>query len=425
MPSEPTGRQSDPPRVIVVDDEALVVEMLETRLERGLDGVVVDAVTDPRACLSGVDEGGVDCIVSDYDMPDMNGLELLRRVRKIDRRIPFILYTGRGSEEIASEAISVGVTDYVRKGGTDALDVLTNSVERALTRRRTEAEREAARQSLAEKDATLESLFESLPSPCVLVDADRTPPTVRRTNGTFDRQFDVDPSDAIGSELDAVVDADESLSRTVTVDGIHRMELQCETVAGQQVFLATVVPVAGEADLRYLVLTDISEQKRLQRSLTALHDATRELLRCEDAATVERTALEAAADVIGFPYNGTRRYDVETDSLVPSETTDAAAEHFDRSRSAYSRDDPDAADAWNAFETGEVVSVEAGEQIQRDGVASKVYLPVGKWGVITLSDPERCGVDETEQYLGRILAANMAAVLSQFDDGVVLRAERR
>jgi len=49
---------------------------------------------------------GVDCIVSDYDMPRTNGIEFLEAVRDQHPELPFILYTGKGSEEVAGEAIS-------------------------------------------------------------------------------------------------------------------------------------------------------------------------------------------------------------------------------------------------------------------------------------------------------------------------------
>ncbi|WP_340102307.1 response regulator [Salinibaculum salinum] len=63
----------------------------------------------------------IDCIVSDYDMPGMNGIEFLEAVREECPDLPFILYTGKGSEEITSETISAGVTDYLQKGEVDLI----------------------------------------------------------------------------------------------------------------------------------------------------------------------------------------------------------------------------------------------------------------------------------------------------------------
>lgn len=69
-------------------------------------------------------------------MPELNSLELLQAVRETNPDLPFILYTGRGSEEIASEAISAGVTDYVQKeASSDHYQVLANSVENAIAQK--------------------------------------------------------------------------------------------------------------------------------------------------------------------------------------------------------------------------------------------------------------------------------------------------
>jgi PAS domain S-box-containing protein len=106
----------------------------------------------------------VHCVVSDYDMPDMDGLSLLRSVRERDDSLPFILFTGKGSEEIASEVISAGVTDYLqKKGTTDQYRLLANRIEQAVSR----AEAEAA---LRRSEAEYRSMVESAPVPVVVYD---------------------------------------------------------------------------------------------------------------------------------------------------------------------------------------------------------------------------------------------------------------
>lgn len=77
--------------------------------------------------------GEIDAVLSDYEMPMMNGLEFLKNVRSLDEQIPFVLYTGKGSEEIASNAISAGVTEYHRKGsGNEDYRFIVNSLERGI-----------------------------------------------------------------------------------------------------------------------------------------------------------------------------------------------------------------------------------------------------------------------------------------------------
>jgi len=125
--------------VLHVDDDPQINELTKTLLERVDDDISVVAETSVVAALERLQDGEFDCIVSDYDMPNTNGLEFLEIVREEHPDLPFILFTGKGSEEIASEAISAGVTDYMQKGsGTEQYEVLANRVRNAAERYRTQ-----------------------------------------------------------------------------------------------------------------------------------------------------------------------------------------------------------------------------------------------------------------------------------------------
>ncbi|WP_241374660.1 response regulator, partial [Escherichia coli] len=71
-------------------------------LRRRDDRLAVETVTDPRDVPDALP--GIDCVVSDYDMGPMDGLELLERVRETRPTVPFVLTTGRGDESVASRA---------------------------------------------------------------------------------------------------------------------------------------------------------------------------------------------------------------------------------------------------------------------------------------------------------------------------------
>ena len=115
-----------------------------TRLER--EGLAVETEANASDGLDRlVADERFDCVVSEYDMPETNGPEFLRAVREKHPDLPFVFFAGTGSEEIASKAISAGVTDYLRKGtGPERYEELANRIrnsaerycaERALERR--------------------------------------------------------------------------------------------------------------------------------------------------------------------------------------------------------------------------------------------------------------------------------------------------
>ncbi|MFC5368560.1 hybrid sensor histidine kinase/response regulator [Salinirubrum litoreum] len=126
-------------RVLVVDDDESMASLTAAFLGRQRDSFDVLTASSGDDALETLDRESVDCVVSDYEMPAMDGIELLRAVRDRRPSLPFVLFTGRGSEEIASEAISAGVTDYLQKGsGEDRYALLANRLENAVRQRRAE-----------------------------------------------------------------------------------------------------------------------------------------------------------------------------------------------------------------------------------------------------------------------------------------------
>ncbi len=131
---------ADPVRVLHVDDDPEFAGIVSTVLERDEGQFRVETEASAADGLARLRDGAFDAVVSDYEMTDRDGLEFLEAVREAHPNLPFILYTGRGSEELASEAISAGVTDYLQKGtGTGQFDVLANRVRNAVERYRSRA----------------------------------------------------------------------------------------------------------------------------------------------------------------------------------------------------------------------------------------------------------------------------------------------
>ncbi len=124
-------------RVLHVDDEPDYGELVGEFLQQEDNRFRVDAVTSAKSGLDRLAEQSYDCVVSDYEMPGKNGIEFLEAIRESAPDQPFILFTGKGSEEIASDAITAGVTDYLRKsGGRGQYAVLANRICNVVTGQR-------------------------------------------------------------------------------------------------------------------------------------------------------------------------------------------------------------------------------------------------------------------------------------------------
>ena len=120
---------------MLVDDSKDILELSELVLGKENQDFNIETTTNPHEVLERFQEKNLDAIVSDYDMPQMTGIELLEEIRELDRDFPFILYTGKGTEEVAIDAINAGVTDYFQKeAGTDHYSLIANSIENSVSR---------------------------------------------------------------------------------------------------------------------------------------------------------------------------------------------------------------------------------------------------------------------------------------------------
>ena len=101
------------PKILLVDDDPNLLKLMQFNLEK--QGFAVIVCRDGIAAKDLIDRNPVDMIISDYMMPKMDGLQLLRTLRKEGRDIPFVLITGYGSIDSTMEAIELGTVEYLTK----------------------------------------------------------------------------------------------------------------------------------------------------------------------------------------------------------------------------------------------------------------------------------------------------------------------
>jgi len=124
--------------VLYVDDEPALLDLGKAFLEK-TGHLRVDTAATVEDALHQIKSKKFDAIISDYQMPDMSGIEFLRHIRSKHNDIPFILFTGRGREEIVIEALNSGADFYLQKGGEQKSQFaeLEHKIKNAIDRKRT------------------------------------------------------------------------------------------------------------------------------------------------------------------------------------------------------------------------------------------------------------------------------------------------
>ncbi len=177
---EPPGQIA----VLHVDDDPEFTALTAAALERRDARFDVETATSAEEGLELVEDSPPDCIVSDYDMPGMDGLAFLETVRAEHPELPFLLFTSDGTETVASDAISAGVTDYLQKQTEiGQYDRLANRVENAVATRRAE-------QRASSRSRELRQVLETVTAAVVRVDGDGR---VVFANDRAATMFDIEP----------------------------------------------------------------------------------------------------------------------------------------------------------------------------------------------------------------------------------------
>jgi DNA-binding response OmpR family regulator len=102
-----------PTRLLLVDDEAGFTEVLAKRLRRR--GLEVTVALSGHEAMAAVAAGPFDAAVVDFKMADMDGLALLRHLKRLVPALPVFMLTGHGSGEAAREGLAAGAADYLIK----------------------------------------------------------------------------------------------------------------------------------------------------------------------------------------------------------------------------------------------------------------------------------------------------------------------
>ncbi len=155
-------------KILLVDDEEGILEQAKIFLEKEINDLKVETVCSVKDGLEKLEKRKFDAVVSDYQMPGTDGLELLEILREEKNDdIPFIMFTGKSREEVAIEALNLGANRYLQKGGdpNSQYGVLAQAIEQEVQHWKTIKEKERVK-------AELSSVVKGSSDPIYIVDRD-------------------------------------------------------------------------------------------------------------------------------------------------------------------------------------------------------------------------------------------------------------
>ncbi|HOP63925.1 MAG TPA: diguanylate cyclase [Spirochaetota bacterium] len=188
-------------KLLIADDDRFIRRSISRMIERTAAFIIFEA-DSKDSVFSIINENQPDCILMDYYMADITGLELMRMFREKDITIPVIMITGQGDEEIAAAILKAGAYDYIPKKRLSEQDfskTLTAMVTNAISRHEAVEESDRAQIALQLSEARYRGLIEN--SPILIARFFPEDYTISFINDFFCSYFDVDRFTILGESV--------------------------------------------------------------------------------------------------------------------------------------------------------------------------------------------------------------------------------
>jgi PAS domain S-box-containing protein len=286
---EPAATSLESFKIIHVDDEPDQLTFTKLFLEQDPSFEITPISTATEA-LRLVTKGGHDCLILDYQMGEVDGITLARRVRE-KSRIPIIIYTGRGSEEVAEEAFSAGVDDYVRKELDPAhYKLLANRIRQAIVERRNEE--------------SYRNLFNNASEAIFIFTLDWK---ILDINEAACRGLGYAKEELLSKNLKQITTSDffaimPNLLKELQREDHLVFEFSYVARAGEVIpfeVSAKLVDYKGHKSILSFC-RDLTERKSFEKQITTLHSHTASLAQATSYIAMSEATLDAVESVIGF-----------------------------------------------------------------------------------------------------------------------------
>ncbi|MGM0510871.1 MAG: PAS domain S-box protein [Thermoplasmatota archaeon] len=272
-----------PIKTLLVDDERALLEQAEIFLERIEEEIEVQTAPSPKKALDLLEENDFDVIVSDYQMPVMDGLEFLEEIRKErENEVPFIMFTGKGREEVAMEALNLGADRYLQKGGDPGTQysMLIKAIKQEVKHFRTKESRQ-------DSEEKYRRLFETAQDGMIIMlILDAESGEIKDANPYIQDLTGFSKEELVGKDLweigtfKNIVESKERFKELVEEGYIRYEDLPLETKGGVEVsveFISNTYESGGEKVLQCNI-RKISERKEKEEKIQRLKEAYKDLL---------------------------------------------------------------------------------------------------------------------------------------------------
>ena len=266
-------------KVLHIDDEEDFLFLTKEFMEKMSEGeIIIESLQDSTEVMDRIKKGDIDVIVCDYLMEELNGLALLEKIKQEEYDIPFIIFTGRGREEVVIEALNLGADYYLRKG-SDARSQYTELVHQI----KTALKHKNAEKALRESELRYRNLVEAFSDIIFITDLESrmlyTNPALEQQTGftVSDFQFTQEenpflhPDDAgrVSIFLSDFIQSDKKIS-----DVIENRFIDKNGVTHWYSSVVTKIDFFGQPSLQFIV-HDITERKELEEKIKQERDLTK------------------------------------------------------------------------------------------------------------------------------------------------------
>lgn len=253
-------------RVLLVDDEEIWRELGETFLERSDPSIHLETVESAEEALVLLKNQFFDAIVSDFQMDGMDGLEFLETLRAAGNRTPFLIFTGKGREEVAIKALNLGADRYLQKAGDHVAQygMLAQAIRQAVEQVRTQ-------NALITSEESMRVLINSSPKNCTLMDVRGTilflnDRAAKELGGTVETLRGASFFEVLPSPMSERLRTQEILEICIsTKEPIHLIQYHAGRI--YELIVCPIVGSSGEVERVSLFSHDITERHQTENAL--------------------------------------------------------------------------------------------------------------------------------------------------------------